>query len=99
MPFVLCMQMCSLLYNNIIIREICCVTVLFAMPVKSAVLPEIVVELLFYSVGIGGLEDHVLKSATLSSDIACSSFSNMMFEAQPIVRVAVEPKHPSKFLC
>ena len=49
---------------------------------------------LFVIIGIGGLEDHVLKSATISSDIACTPFSNMMFEAQPIVRVAIEPRHP-----
>ena len=36
----------------------------------------------------------MLKSATISSDIACTPFSNMMFEAQPIVRVAIEPRHP-----
>ena len=37
-----------------------------------------------------------MKSATLSSTIACASFSNMMFEAQPIVRVAIEPRHPGR---
>ncbi|XP_074650773.1 elongation factor-like GTPase 1 [Tubulanus polymorphus] len=42
--------------------------------------------------GISGLENHVLKSATLSSTVACPAFTSMYFEAEPIVRVAVEPK-------
>ncbi|KAK3097670.1 hypothetical protein FSP39_011945 [Pinctada imbricata] len=43
--------------------------------------------------GIGGLEDHVLKSATLSSTLACTPFCDLYFDAAPIVRVALEPKH------
>ncbi|XP_033634554.1 elongation factor-like GTPase 1 [Asterias rubens] len=43
--------------------------------------------------GIGGLEGHVLKSATVSSTVACPAFTTMTFDAAPIVRVAVEPKH------
>uniref|UniRef100_A0A8C6WET9 Elongation factor-like 1 n=1 Tax=Neogobius melanostomus TaxID=47308 RepID=A0A8C6WET9_9GOBI len=46
--------------------------------------------------GIGGLEDFVLKSATLSSSPACPPFTPLNFEATPIVRVAIEPKHPSE---
>ncbi|XP_029430609.1 elongation factor-like GTPase 1 isoform X2 [Rhinatrema bivittatum] len=46
--------------------------------------------------GIGGLEELVLKSATLSTSPACSPFTPLNFEAAPIVRVAVEPKHPSE---
>ncbi|KAM4747337.1 elongation factor-like GTPase 1 [Rhinophrynus dorsalis] len=46
--------------------------------------------------GIGGLEDFVLKSATLSTSPACPPFIPLNFEATPIVRVAVEPKHPSE---
>ncbi|XP_032416192.1 elongation factor-like GTPase 1 [Xiphophorus hellerii] len=46
--------------------------------------------------GIGGLEDCVLKTATLSASLACSPFTPLNFEAAPIVRVAVEPKHPSE---
>ncbi|XP_069029009.1 elongation factor-like GTPase 1 isoform X1 [Embiotoca jacksoni] len=45
--------------------------------------------------GIGGLEDCVLKSATLSSAPACPPFTPLNFEATPIVRVAIEPTHPS----
>ncbi|XP_054244019.1 elongation factor-like GTPase 1 isoform X1 [Indicator indicator] len=45
--------------------------------------------------GIGGLQDVVLKSATLSTSPACPPFTPLNFEATPIVRVAVEPKHPS----
>ncbi|KAI5696487.1 hypothetical protein M8J75_013562 [Diaphorina citri] len=43
---------------------------------------------------IGGLEDHVLKSATLSSVLACPSFSELHLMATPILRVALEPVHP-----
>ena len=43
--------------------------------------------------GIGGLEDVVLKTATLSSTLACPAFRSMNFAASPIVRVAVEPEH------
>ncbi|XP_078097129.1 elongation factor-like GTPase 1 [Mustelus asterias] len=46
--------------------------------------------------GIGGLEDYVLKSATLSTSPICPPFTPLNFEATPIVRVAVEPKHPSE---
>ncbi|XP_056269613.1 elongation factor-like GTPase 1 isoform X2 [Pseudoliparis swirei] len=46
--------------------------------------------------GIGGLEDSVLKSATLSTSPACPPFTPLNFEATPIVRVAIEPKHPSE---
>ncbi|KAJ3593570.1 hypothetical protein NHX12_005904 [Muraenolepis orangiensis] len=46
--------------------------------------------------GIGGLEDFVLKSATLSTSPACPPFTPLNFEATPIVRVAIEPKHPSE---
>ncbi|XP_058809245.1 elongation factor-like GTPase 1 isoform X2 [Phymastichus coffea] len=46
-------------------------------------------------VGIGNLEDHVLKTATLSTTIACPSFSELTSLAVPILRVALEPKHPN----
>ncbi|XP_013413557.1 elongation factor-like GTPase 1 isoform X1 [Lingula anatina] len=45
--------------------------------------------------GIGGLEEHVLKSGTLSSTVACPAFTAMYFEAAPIVKVALEPVHPA----
>lgn len=45
--------------------------------------------------GIGGLDDYVLKSATLSSEIFCPSFSEITLMAVPILRVAVEPVKPS----
>ena len=44
-------------------------------------------------VGIAGLEDHVIKSATLSTTLACPSLRPMSFVAAPIVRVALEPVH------
>ncbi|XP_014340293.1 elongation factor-like GTPase 1 [Latimeria chalumnae] len=43
--------------------------------------------------GIGHLEEYVLKSATLSTSPVCPPFTPLNFEATPIVRVAVEPKH------
>ncbi|XP_040824529.1 elongation factor-like GTPase 1 [Ochotona curzoniae] len=46
--------------------------------------------------GIGGLQDSVLKSATLCSLPSCPPFIPLSFEATPIVRVAIEPKHPSE---
>ncbi|KAL1453973.1 hypothetical protein WDU94_010273, partial [Cyamophila willieti] len=48
----------------------------------------------FPCTGIGGLEEHVLKSATLSSCLACPSFSELHLMATPILRVALEPVHP-----
>ncbi|XP_020603142.1 elongation factor-like GTPase 1 isoform X1 [Orbicella faveolata] len=45
--------------------------------------------------GIGGLESHVLKSATISSTVSCPPFTALPIEARPIVRVAVEPVHPA----
>jgi ribosome assembly protein 1 len=42
--------------------------------------------------GIGGLEEHVLKSATLSSTVSCPAFTELQQAAEPILRVAVEPK-------
>ena len=45
--------------------------------------------------GIGGVEGVVLKSATLSTTVACPAFRPMSFAATPIVQVAVEPYHPA----
>jgi ribosome assembly protein 1 len=47
---------------------------------------------------IGGLENLVLKSGTLSSTVFSPSFSDMFFQTTPIVRVAIEPKHPGNLL-
>ncbi|XP_023227441.1 elongation factor-like GTPase 1 [Centruroides sculpturatus] len=47
-------------------------------------------------VGISGLEDHVLKSATLSTTIVCSPFVELQTPITPILRVALEPSHPSE---
>ncbi|CAI9717329.1 elongation factor-like GTPase 1 isoform X1 [Octopus vulgaris] len=43
--------------------------------------------------GIGNLEEYVLKTATLCETIACPAFTEMHFEAAPIVRVAIEPQN------
>jgi ribosome assembly protein 1 len=45
--------------------------------------------------GIGNLEEHVLKTATLSTTIACPSFTELTSLAVPILRVALEPTHPN----
>lgn len=42
---------------------------------------------------IGGLEEFILKSATLSDTPLCPAFGNLKFYAEPIVRVSIEPKH------
>ena len=44
-------------------------------------------------VGLAGLEDMVIKSATISSTLACPAFGAMNIIAAPIVRVAIEPLH------
>ena len=44
-------------------------------------------------VGIAGLEKGVVKSAAISSTLACPAFRAMNIIAAPIVRVAVEPVH------
>jgi ribosome assembly protein 1 len=41
--------------------------------------------------GIGGLEDHILKTATVTSTLACPPFTDLSMIAVPILRVAVEP--------
>ncbi|CAI5727983.1 unnamed protein product [Hyaloperonospora brassicae] len=48
-------------------------------------------------VGIVGLQEHVLKTATLSSTLACPSLTKMPYQAKPIVRVAIEPEDPRDF--
>jgi ribosome assembly protein 1 len=45
---------------------------------------------------IGGLDNLLLKSATLSSTLYCPSFASMQLQASPIVHVAIEPKNPCK---
>ncbi|KAI8434259.1 hypothetical protein MSG28_012353 [Choristoneura fumiferana] len=47
-------------------------------------------------IGIGGLEEHVLKTATLSTSVACPAFSELQSAAVPILRVALEPSNPSQ---
>uniref|UniRef100_A0A914XGQ5 Tr-type G domain-containing protein n=1 Tax=Plectus sambesii TaxID=2011161 RepID=A0A914XGQ5_9BILA len=47
-------------------------------------------------VGISGLEDVVLKSATLSSSTDCPSLAPLQTYAEPIVRVSIEPKIPGQ---
>lgn len=44
-------------------------------------------------IGIKGLQNHVLKTATLSNNAYCPSFYDLTIMATPIFRVAVEPKN------
>jgi len=44
-------------------------------------------------IGIGGLANHVLKTATLSTSLYCPSFTELSLMATPILRVAVEPQN------
>ncbi|KAF8681672.1 hypothetical protein HU200_045098 [Digitaria exilis] len=46
-------------------------------------------------VAIQGLGQHILKSATLSSTKSCWPFSSMMFQASPMLKVAIEPSNPT----
>ncbi|XP_057324553.1 elongation factor-like GTPase 1 [Microplitis mediator] len=46
-------------------------------------------------VGIGGLEDHVFKTATLSSTMMCPSFTELTSLTVPILRVALKPENSS----
>ncbi|KAK7349026.1 hypothetical protein VNO80_23858 [Phaseolus coccineus] len=46
-------------------------------------------------VAIGGLGQHILKSATLSSTRNCWPFSSMAFQVAPTLRVALEPSDPA----
>lgn len=43
-------------------------------------------------VGIGGLDQSILKSATLSTELSCPPFVEITTSSVPILRVAVEPK-------
>ncbi|OTF70770.1 hypothetical protein BLA29_011411, partial [Euroglyphus maynei] len=44
--------------------------------------------------GIGNLQSHIIKSATLSSTIYCPPITFDISKSIPILRVAVEPKNP-----
>lgn len=45
-------------------------------------------------VGIRGLDRHLIRTATLSSDLFCPPFNDLHLPATPILRVAIEPKNP-----
>ncbi|CAK8676885.1 unnamed protein product [Clavelina lepadiformis] len=47
-------------------------------------------------IGIAGLDDHVLNSATLCSSVACPPFNALSTDTSPIIRVAVDPKYLSE---
>ena len=45
-------------------------------------------------VGLKGLDSHILRTATVSSDLYCPPFIDLHSGSQPILRVAVEPRNP-----
>lgn len=47
-------------------------------------------------VGVAGLEEQVLKTATLSSTTQCPSLAPLLVYAQPILRVSVEARSPAQ---
>ena len=56
--------------------------------------------------GIGGLASDIISSATVSSTLACPAFTEMLFDATPILHVAVEPRntgglviHTDTYMC
>ena len=51
---------------------------------------------MYFCLGIGGLENFVLNSATLCNTPACPPFHALFADTSPILRVAVEPKYLSK---
>lgn len=51
--------------------------------------------MIFFFLGAGNLEQYILKSATLSTTLACPPFTEIKAMATPIMRVAVEPKYSS----
>lgn len=57
----------------------------YLIPVESA-LPGTIV-------GIGGLQSIILKTATISSQPTCCSFSPICSKSSPIVKVSVQPVH------
>lgn len=59
--------------------------------------PTLCIACLSFLQGLTGLSAHILKSATLSSSVACPAFTHLYTHSAPIVRVALEPKNPSEF--
>ena len=57
----------------------------YLVPVQSAAPGSIV--------GIGGLQSIILKTATISSQPTCCSFSPICSKSSPIVKVSVQPVH------
>ena len=45
-------------------------------------------------VGLKGLDNHILRTATISNDLYCPPFIDLHSGSQPILRVAVEPRNP-----
>eukprot|EP01128_Nolandella_sp_AFSM9_P007306 TRINITY_DN3965_c0_g1_i1.p1 TRINITY_DN3965_c0_g1~~TRINITY_DN3965_c0_g1_i1.p1 ORF type:complete len:841 (-),score=222.54 TRINITY_DN3965_c0_g1_i1:77-2599(-) len=47
------------------------------------------------TVGLVGVDSYLLKSGTITTSDVAHNFKVMKFSVSPVVRVAVEPKHPS----
>ena len=66
----------------------------------TALSPVLINNFIFNLIGnivaIAGLEGLVHKSATLTTLPQCPAFTAMFTQSSPIVRVAVEPRNPSK---
>lgn len=45
-------------------------------------------------VGLKGLDNHILRTATISDNLYCPPFIDLHSGSQPILRVAVEPRNP-----
>ncbi|XP_054160603.1 elongation factor-like GTPase 1 [Oppia nitens] len=45
--------------------------------------------------GIGGLDNHIIKSGTLSTTMYCPPFIDLHLSTIPILRVALEPQNPT----
>ena len=45
-------------------------------------------------VGLRGLDNHILRTATISNSLYCPPFIDLHSGSQPILRVAVEPSNP-----
>ena len=52
-------------------------------------------------IGIGGLQDTIIKSATISDSLACPAFTELIGSSMPILQTAIQPKeltHMSQFV-
>lgn len=60
---------------------------------KIALKPFNFIDIQFLITGISGLQNVVMKTATLSNNLFCPPFVDLPIMAKPILRVAVEPQN------